>query len=490
MSDKGDYDSDSSLSSAKTDIKVVKMARKISDNYADNIEPREVLQTPNTSQKATSNIRLRRKYRSWMNTDGSIPPVKTKQPPHTKSDGENDTPNTESDSVKKRRSRAPINRSVNDNKLRSESAYMEYYNGRKYKAVNGWKIPLEIKCREIGTECATFRWLHNKNAVMLGGKLTSTNLAIAIIGAISTVSVLVDYITNNYYKDVMWTDPVMKLITFLLTLTVTIISIIQRTYNFMQKIEFHRNAERRHTWLFYDIQSQLQKNPKDRTTGYDYFKWITHELNSIADSNDIDDDVIKEFYKTFQDTKIPGLDTMNQLQVYMEDEDDSSSKNAKLGSDQNIAPSNSIVDLNKIATARSMDHVVIDIDTINNQPGTTASSSLPSVSTSPNQSPNYSPSPSTNPMNTSIENVGTDVSLKKSGGFVGRRSSAEMNLTPKNRRIDDNYVRQFREQRDMNMLNLATNTNTSRFYSDEQEHRLHNPEMMSYEMSRMKSVED
>ena len=90
---------------------------------------------------------------------------------------------------------------------------------------------------------------------MLGGKLTTTTLVAAIISAISGVSVLVDYIVTNYYQDVAWINPTMKLILFLLNLTVAIILIIQKTYDFVQKIEFHRNAERQHTWLFCDILS-------------------------------------------------------------------------------------------------------------------------------------------------------------------------------------------------------------------------------------------
>lgn len=506
MSDKGDYESESSLSSAQTDVKVIKKntIRKNSDNYADNIETRDF--SDRKIPLSEQNIKLRRKYRSWIRSD-TIPQFKKRTPPHSKSDGENDTPNTESDSVKKRRSKAPAVRSEridDNNKLRNESVYMDYYNGRKYKAVNGWKIPLEIKCREIGTECAIFRWLHNKNAVMLGAKLTSSNLAIAIVGAVSTVSVLVDYIANNYYKGVVWIDPVMKLITFLLTLSVTIISIVQRTYDFMQKIEFHRNAERRHTWLFYDIQSQLQKNPKDRTSGDDYFKWITHELNSIADSNDIDDDVIKEFYKTFQDTKIPGLDTMNELQVYMEDDSDSISKNSKRLNDQ-ITPIHSIIDLSNPGA----------INTLNaqNTPNTRSSPNSRNLSNTSNASNTENPpnintaltentgientsipltsnyNMSTNSLNTSVDHVGDlEKGIKKSG-FAGRRSSGDnIVITPK-KRINDNYVRAFREQRDMNMINLTTNTNMPNFYPDEQ-HRLHNPEMMNYEMNRMKSVEE
>ena len=502
MSEKEDYDTDTSLSSAKTDVKVVKAPalRQTSENYTDNIEPREL--------NRRDSPKLRSKRRSWINTDSILLP-KHRDPPHFKSDGEDDTPNTESESVKRRRARAPFKHSTklpsntdnlrrdstymadnlrrdstymdyhkgrrlslfdgNTDSLRRDSTFMEYYNGRKYKAVNGWKIPLEIKCLEIGNECETFRWLHNKNAIMLGGRLTNTNLAIAIVGALGTVSVLVDYISNNYYKDVIWIDPFMKLITFILTLTVTIISIIQRTYDFAQKIELHRNAERRHVWLLTDIQSQLQKNPKDRTSGDDYFKWITHELNNIADSNDIDDDVIKEFYETFQDTKIPGLDTMNQLRIYMEDEDESSSKASKKTIDKNLTPASSTLDLNNAQNSQILLNSTLP-NNVSNNPQIAIDipvSNTPNTPNSPN-TPNIPNSP---------------MMLGVSEFTGGHKASGEMSAL-RNKRPDDNDVRHFRERRVVNMLNLTTNTNIPRFYNES--HKIHNSDMMEYEMRRMK----
>jgi hypothetical protein len=449
---------DSSLSSAKTDIKVVKSitdSRRQSET--NNIEPRDK--------------KTRRK--SWFG--GDIFVSRRSIPAHSKSDGENETP-PESDTLKYRNSKLKSSKKVlqektsdiNESLRKDSSVFTEYYKGRKYKQINNWNMHLEIKCREIGTECATYKWLHNRNALILGGKLTTTTLAIAIISAISSISVLVDYVATNYYQDILWINPVMKLITFLLTLAVTIISIIQKTYDFVQKIQFHRTAEQRHTWLFYDIQSQLQKNTKDRMSGNDYFTWVTHELNSITDSNDIDDEVIKEFYKTFRDTKIPGLDTMNQLQVNMGDDEESSSKTSK-GKSQ--VPSNVANGTGGISD-RSVDKSVLSL-----------SSSAINVN---NNNPVQTQS---EPSHVVLDIRGSQDELKSN---IVKKVTTPGRLTPidvlmqgeSTKKNDNDYVRRFREQRDMNLLNLGINT---RQLSNS---KTANRELMEYEMRRMKSLED
>lgn len=453
----------SSLSSADTDIKLTANAKIKAKISKDKEEPDNIV--VDTKSKRTS---------SWFNNKKLF---RSSVKSTTKSDGEKET--SESESVKKRTKRTSIKDQTDletDVKVtkseakppmnHQESSYMEIYNGRKYKTTNGWNIALEIKCREIATECATFKWLHNKNALILGGKLTNTTLAAAIISAVSGISVLADYAATNYSEQVFWISPFMKLILFILNLAVTVILIVQKTYNFVQKIDFHRIAERRHTWLFYDIQSQLQKNTKDRMYANDYFKWITHELNSIADSNDIDDDVIKDFYKTFRDTKIPGLDTMNQLQINVEDEESSSSsKNVKL---------------------------------TESQPNLRQSPSRSPIRNSPFASPSLTPNTSMHPEAEDIfENrkgsVG-DIRQSQDGvrkPYQGmRRSSMAMdpNLAGKSaKKADENYVRHFREQRDMNVLNLGYNTNTPQFMKDDQGKR-HNPDLMAYELRRMDIV--
>lgn len=410
-------ESGSSLSSANTDIKLNTNTKiKKHDNMnaeQDNIEV--VKKSRNKSWYSGRPFRRKEKFL------------------HTKSEG--DDKNDSDSDVKGTRTKKE------SDDLRRESTYMELYNGKKYKAINGWNIALELKCREIALECATYKWLHNKNALILGGKLAKTTLIAAIISSISGISVLIDYIVTNYFEDVIWINPVMKLILFLMNLVVAIILIVQKTYDFAQKIEDHRVTERQHNWLFYDIQSQLQKNTKDRTPGNDYFKWITQFLNNIADSSDIDDDVIKEFYQTFQDTKIPGLDTMNQLQINVDDEESSSS--TKLAQKQSSTGNMSVQ-----GSLQASD-TVIDVE---------------------------------EPTKREIR-VSTD-GLKN----AIRRSS----ILPegKNKKAGDDYVRNFREQRNMNVLSLGSNTNMPQFVKDNQTRRMHNPDLMAYELKRMDTVID
>ena len=353
-------------------------------------------------------------------------------------------------------------------KKRNESSmYMEYYNGRKYKSVKGWNVALEIKCREIANECATFKWLHDKNALSLGDKLQTTTLIAAIISSADGVNELVEYIATNYYPDVVWIGSTMKLLGFIMSWVVAIILIIQKTYDFVDKIESHRNIERQHTWLFYDIQAQLQKNVKDRLDGNEYFKWITHELTNISDSSDIDDDVIKEFYKTFNDTKIPGLDTINELQVNMGDDDSSSSRKEKEKLKQTVIDIPNTTNLSNTAN-------VLGVPSVSEMSSISNVRRVSNIRTSiPGSSNNGISEPSNRRVSIPEDTPRTKLSTLD---LISNRLSPTRN--PK-KSADDEYIRQFREQRNMNVLSLGS---TNKSYVRDSPH---NPALMEYEMRRM-----
>jgi hypothetical protein len=113
--------------------------------------------------------------------------------------------------------------------------------------------------------------------------------------------------------------------------------------------------------------------------------------------------------------------------------------------------------------------------------------------------PNLVDSPSTK-SDTVIDMGGVGIppgNIRRSSNLLhqnGRRSSFESNSqtspqsSPSTKKGD--YVRHFREQRDMNVLNLGSNTNMPRYTVDQGHKNMHNPELMAYELKRMGISED
>lgn len=195
---------------------------------------------------------------------------------------------------------------------------------RNFKSENGWTPEVEVNCHRIAQECAIFKWLHNKNAAILSGKNDKTTLAVALVSAFASATGLTGFITQTYGNQIdpqtgelrlPWLTPTVTILMFILSLAVTIISIVQKTYGFPEKIEMHKSSERSYSWLFFNIQSELQKPLKLRQHGSTYFGWITHEVSGISNSKDIDDDAIKGYYAAFNDNAIPGLDTIDEIEL-------------------------------------------------------------------------------------------------------------------------------------------------------------------------------
>lgn len=193
-------------------------------------------------------------------------------------------------------------------------------NKRIFKNKNGWTPELELSCKKIANESAINKWLHNKNALVLNSTMDKTTLAAAILSALTAGSGLTGFIATNYSDQAPWIPPTVAIVSFLLSLVATIILIVQRTYGFAKKIENHKKAEGKYQWLFFNIQSQLQQPLSSRQRGSVYFGWISHEYSVISNTEDIDDGVIASFYSTFEEGKVPGVDTLDRLEIN-EDED-------------------------------------------------------------------------------------------------------------------------------------------------------------------------
>ena len=213
-----------------------------------------------------------------------------------------------------RRRRGLRSKSVDEGK-RIRSGSILPINKREFKPKNGWTSETETSCRKIAQESAINKWLHNRNASILSGANDRTTLAVAIISAINGLTGLTGFLTQNYAENLPWLLPAITIGGFLLALTATIISLIQRTYDFAGKIDRHKTAERAYNWLFFNIQGQLQKPVEKRQEGNSYFSWITHEISGISNSEDIDDQAVKDFYNTFPGGVIPGLDTLDELEL-------------------------------------------------------------------------------------------------------------------------------------------------------------------------------
>ena len=203
---------------------------------------------------------------------------------------------------------------------------------RSFKFSNGWTPELEISCKKIGSEAARFKWLHKRNAMDIDSKLENTTMAAAILTTMATASSLIDFLVKTY-ANVEWVEPLVKFCTIIFTLIAAGLMIGQKTYNFVGKIQNHRKSEGRYKWLFFNIQAQLQLPISARQEGKAYFNWVSHEANAISNIEDIDDKVIKSYYKNFPDDNIPGFDELDEIEI--NDHEESGS----LTVDETIEPS-------------------------------------------------------------------------------------------------------------------------------------------------------
>ena len=302
--------------------------------------------------------------------------------------------------------RKPHTSDIIDNRRRASIVVKTDEEKRYFKETkNGWTPELELICQKIAKECTINKWLHSKNASILSDKLTRTTLAGAIISSVGGITNLSNYIANNYENTMPWLTPLMTLVGFFISLSVAIILIIQNTYNFPQKIENHRNSEQRYNWLYYEIQGQLQKPIEKRSHGYEYYRWIVHEQSNISNSEDYDDEVVELFYKTFEGGSIPGFDTIESIQINGESYNDSSD------STPNQSP-------------------------IHNKKDTLTSSNQPQSQKS----------------NTNLLNQSTNIvkNLVNSHGSDDEPQDK--------RKVNNDVIKHFKAQRDLQQLSLASNT--------------------------------
>ena len=350
---------------------------------------------------------------------------------------------------------------------------------REFVFINGWTPELEAGCRRIAQESAVYKWLHNKNSILLSGTLDKTTLSAAIISAINGATGLSGFLTENYTDALPWLSPTVTLLGFLLSLTATIILIVQRTYNFTEKIENHRKAERGYNWLFFKVQSELQKPIKKRQDGNVFFGWVTHELSSISSSEDIDDGIIGDFYKTFEDGKIPGLDTLDQVDVNEQISTPKSSvpPSVEHSFDETLQKNSENAGNTRNVRIQSSPRPT---PTPTSSPGPT-SSPPPSLAASTGdilhpvtqvpQGPQEPHEP--NISDSDIENISKEKSERNKKKPLIRSTTKRNNEEKKN-------IRQFRTERDIGLMSII-----SQAHAPKRSRRIrHNPAMMEYEMRR------
>lgn len=227
---------------------------------------------------------------------------------------------------------------------------------RAFTFKNGWTPELEVSCWKIAQESLTFKWLHNKNASKVADNMEHTSLAVAILSATTSGGGFIGVLTQIFSK-ISYVLIVSLIVVTVLSLISTIITLIQNTYSFVDKIKKHGNAEQKYQWLFYNIQSQLQLPIHNRQDGKTYFGWISHELGSISNIEDIDDSIIKLFYKTFPDGVIPGIDTLGDIELNTMEESKAPSEDSMTEDITSNQPTNRQTNQTKshaVAKVRSM----------------------------------------------------------------------------------------------------------------------------------------
>lgn len=182
---------------------------------------------------------------------------------------------------------------------------------RRESETNGWSAATTENIIAIGNETQLYAWLHKKSAALISDAQGKTSLAAAILSVITSTGGIIAFLLALVTDDKIATLVIMGIATLVST-TVSIIAVVQKNYDYSEKILKHRDAESKYVALGYRIQEQIQKPMKARQNGDDMYSWISSAMRDISQIEDIPDDTLKIFSEKF-DEKVPGIDAPRKM---------------------------------------------------------------------------------------------------------------------------------------------------------------------------------
>jgi len=207
--------------------------------------------------------------------------------------------------------------------------------------INDWTDELDVLIEDLGNDSSIFKWLHMNNAGYIKARLDHSSMISAIISlAVGTGGLFSTVI------QISETSPILSMVvTGLMSILAFIaggLTLMQRVYDYPGAIEKHKNAEQKFHWLYFDTQAQLRRPKEDRENGNTYYRWATNVYYDASKIEDIDDKILKKYYKEFPKGTVPGIDGIRKI-VVIDDESslEDISEQIKLGksiSDSNTSP--------------------------------------------------------------------------------------------------------------------------------------------------------
>ena len=233
---------------------------------------------------------------------------------------------------------------------KSREKKIERRSSSAHNPINGWTEDLDNLVANLGNDSSIYKWLHMQNAILVKDRLELGTLIASIIGLIIGTGGIASVVSTTLSDNKTLTLALTIFIS-LLGFTSAAITIGQRIYAMPDRIEKHKDAEQKFSWLFFDTQAQLRRPKIDRESGNSYYRWSSRSFIDASKMEDVDDKIIKKYQMTFPDGNIPGIDGIRQV-VIRRDEPDSSSSDENISSSSSSAPNNV---LNKPSTIKNTD---------------------------------------------------------------------------------------------------------------------------------------
>lgn len=164
--------------------------------------------------------------------------------------------------------------------------------------VTGWTKEQELLLQNWGEKAQGHSWLHKRSEKYYEKRSNAITIPTAIIAGLSgsVQFSLINDDTENFW---------IKLGTALTTLSVSILSLLQKTLNYQSFQERHRKMAIDFGSLHRDISAELSIPPSERQNSKEYINNCRTEMDKLTKASpNVPDDIINEFNKRFKNVDV------------------------------------------------------------------------------------------------------------------------------------------------------------------------------------------
>lgn len=157
----------------------------------------------------------------------------------------------------------------------------------------GWSHSQEELLKSWAERSNGYSWLHKRAESYYGKRVNYIAVPTAVLAGLSgsVQFSLINDSSENFY---------IKLATALTTLSVSLLSILQKSLNYQSKKEQHKKTATDFASLYRDISAELSMPPSERQASKEYVGICRTEMDKLTKvSPTIPDSIIGEFNKNF-----------------------------------------------------------------------------------------------------------------------------------------------------------------------------------------------